>query len=326
MDRVRKRDRLRAFLKSDSGKRLSGWVRRAFMAGILVFLAMQFTRVGWREIWLSLPTEGLFYLIFVLLYCALPLTEAFIYSRILSIGFLEGLPFFFKKRVFNKDVLSYSGEVYFFLWADKRIEKPRNEVIHAIKDNNIVSAVSSTFFVVCLLGYFFFTGQVEFPANYSENLVFKIGAGLVLIAFIMGAGIRFRKSVFALPGRTLLWVFGTHFGRLAAVSFLQVLQWSIVLPDVRLEVLFTLLSMQIIASRIPLLPARDLVFLGAAVEMTAVLDVSTAEVAGMLAVVSVLDKFINLVLFSAVSLFERESKSDDSFPRAIADGRVTPDP
>ena len=121
---------------------------------------------------------------------------------------------------------------------------------------------------------------------------------------------------------TLLWVFGTHFGRLALVSLLQILQWSIVLPGVEMTVLFTFLSIQIIASRIPLLPARDLVFLGAAVEMTSVLDVSSAEVAGMLAVVSVLDKLVNLVLFSAVSFLERRSTSEEPVQDMIDDGRV----
>lgn len=309
-------------MKSDARKRLSKWTRGLFLAGVLAFLAVQFSEIGWNEIWQSLPTHPLFYLLFVFIYGGLPLSETFIYRRLLNFSFFKGLPFFFKKRVFNKDVLGYSGEVYLFLWARKHVKKTRNEVMHAIKDNNIVSAISSTMFVVALLGYFFLTGQVEFPESYSENLAVKIAAGLVLIALFVVAGIRFRKSVFGLPGMTLLWVFGTHFGRLALVSLLQILQWSIVLPGVEMTVLFTLLSIQIIASRIPLLPARDLVFLGAAVEMTSVLDVSSAEVAGMLAVVSVLDKLVNLVLFSAVSFLERRSTSEEPVQDMIDDGRV----
>lgn len=288
---------------------ISRVLRVVFMVGVLFVLGRQFSDIGWAEIWMSLPTEPLFYLLFILIYCALPVTETIIYGRLLKFPFLFGLPFFFKKRVYNKDVLNYSGEVYLFAWADRVIDRPRKEVMHTIKDNNLLSALASTLFAVALLGAFFFSGKVEIPASYTENLELKVAVGALLVGLLIVVAVRFRRSIFGLtPGR-LMGVFGTHLGRLTVVSTLQILQWLVVLPGVGMAVLFTFLSLQIIASRIPLLPARDLIFIGAAVEMAGSLDVSSPDVVGMLVVASAMDKLANLIIFLFVSAYERRLKA-----------------
>jgi hypothetical protein len=64
----------------------------------------------------------------------------------------------------------------------------------------------------------------------------------------------------------------------------------------------TLLAVQIMITRIPLLPSRDLIFLGTGIEMSGFINVSTSSMAGMLLASSVLNKILNLVFFVLVFL------------------------
>lgn len=300
---------LKAFLHSRRGNLVIKWARWVFMAGIIGVLAYQFTRIGWGDIWRALPTNPVFYLIFIVMYCSLPLTETVIYRKIWDFPFFRGLPTFLKKRVYNKDVLNYSGEVFLYLWAKKiGVVRSKRVVLQAIKDNNILSTIASTLIAVGLLGFFLLTDQVMLPVYVRDQLGIKIAA-ILLVVFGLGAlGIRFRRSLFSLPGRMLTTIFLIHVSRLIVVNVLQVLQWAIVLHDVSLTILFTFLAMQIITSRIPFLPARDLIFIGASVELTGYMNVSSVNVAGMLLVISVLDKGLNFLLYIVTTYWERRDR------------------
>jgi len=101
------------FWKSSSGKLTAKWLRRAFVLGIVAFLVWQIVQIGWQEVLESMPTTPWFYVIFLILYFALPMSEQFIYRMSLNFGFWEGLKVFIQKKVLNADVLGYSGEAYF---------------------------------------------------------------------------------------------------------------------------------------------------------------------------------------------------------------------
>jgi len=82
-----------------------------------------------------------------------------------------------------------------------------------------------------------------------------------------------------------------------------------VLDETDLSILLTLFAVQIVANRIPMLPVRDLVFLGVSVQLTGVLGVSTAGVAGMLLVSSVIKRLMNLGVLLFVGLHKRRRGS-----------------
>ena len=73
-------NRIIAFFRSDTGKRLSKWLHRLFLLGVWVWLIWQLTNIGWLKVWKSLPTHPLFYILFLLIYFSLPLVEIFIYK------------------------------------------------------------------------------------------------------------------------------------------------------------------------------------------------------------------------------------------------------
>jgi len=295
---------LTAFAESNRGKLLLKRIRWGVSLGVPVLLVIQLTNVGWGEIYGALPDEIVFYVILLLLFCALPISESLIYRHAFGIRFLAGLPFFFKKRVYNTDLVDYSGEVYFYLWAENAFDYPKRRVLGTIKDNNIVSTIASTSFAIAVLGVLVATNNLILPASFPNatwlQIVLVIGVGAIILAAV----VKFRHSIFFMGSKSLALFFGIHMGRMTVVRILQVVQWAVVLPDTGISILLTLFAVQIIANRIPMLPVRDLVFLGISVQLTGILDVSTASVAGMLLISSVIKRLLNLAVLLFVSLHE----------------------
>lgn len=111
------------FFKTERGKTILKWSRRVINAAVLVWLVYQLSNIGWISVWQSLPVQPLFYILFLLLFVQLPLFEVLIYRLIWTFDTLKSIPVFLLKRVYNKDVIGYSGEVYFFAWAKKICRK-----------------------------------------------------------------------------------------------------------------------------------------------------------------------------------------------------------
>ncbi len=321
----RLRVRWRRFSTSRWGKRIQGAARQMLTVGIIGYLVYRMSLIGWGNIWDSLPRTPWFYVIFGAFYLCLPFFQALIFGTIWSQRLWKLFPASLKKRVYNKDVLSYSGDVYLYFWGRRNLDLPARKVLHHIKDNAIVSSVASTFVGFGLLALFLFSGYIALPDFIARHEVaYSIGA----VAVAVGGGIaaiNFRQTVFLLPSRLLLTIFGLHLVRLFVTQGLHVLEWNVVIPEVDLQVWCTFLAVQIITTRIPLLPSRDLIFLAAGIELAGIVQVPKAAIAGLLGVHSVLDKSLNLLLFAAVSLWDRESMDGMPAPEdeeKVADSAV----
>ena len=293
-------------LSASARKRITGGLRAGFLIGVLGYLAYQLTHIGWSNVASALPTTPWFYVLFLLIYASLPVAETLLY------GFLwkqkrpwSGLPVFIKKRVFNKDVLGYSGEVYLFAWARRQVGLPEREIAKTIRDTNILSSAASTVVAVLLLGLFLTAGHLSvhdlLGATTWTYLVGGALGGLVLVA----VGLRFRRYLFAMPFRTAALVFGIYCGRLLLGQVLQITQWAVVMPDVAIEVWFTFAALSLVITRLPFVPSQDLIFLGAGLELSGMMAVPQAELAAMLLMASVLDKLLNAFLFGLLTLLER---------------------
>lgn len=307
------------FASSAFGKRLLGGLRRAITVGVVGYLVYRLGTIGWKEVWRSVPETPWFYVLFVGIYFVLPIFQALIFSIVWKRPFCILFPPMLKKRVYNKDVMSYSGEVYLYLWGDKRISAwSGRELIHSIKDNAIISSVASTTVALGLLGIFFLSGIVVLPEIIERHGVAYTVGGVLVAAVIIYAAVKFRRAVLKLPGRLLITLFGLHVCRLLLVQVLQILQWKVVVPEIDLSVWFTFLAIQIIMQGIPLLPSRDLLFVSAGIEMAGVLEISRAAIAGLFVLQSVLDKCTNLTAFIVVSLWDRRALDD--FPGLEGEG------
>ncbi len=301
------RARWRAFAATQRGKRTIKAGRYALTAAVLGYLGYRLTTIGWESIWTALPRTPWFYIIFLGMYLTLPIFQAVIYGLIFGLPVREIFPAALKKRVYNKDVMSYSGEVYLYFWARDRVEMSGRAIMHGIKDNAIVSSITSTLVAFGLLAVFFFSGLVVLPPFIAGHQIAYIVGAAVVGAVLVGVGIKFRRTILQLPGTTILALFGLHFMRLVIVQGLQVTQWEVVAPEIDLNIWFTFLAVQIIGNSIPLIPSRDLVSVAAAIEVARAVQVPQALIAGLMGVHSLLDKTLNLILFAAVSVWDKES-------------------
>lgn len=298
------------FFKTEHGKLILKWSQHLINVGVLVWLIYELNKIGWLKVWQSFPSQPLFYILFLFLFCQLPLFEVLIYRLTWKFDSLRSIPVFLVKRVYNKDVLGYSGEFYFFAWAKTTLDLSGSEIFKIIKDNNIISSVASTLLSIALLSIFLFTDQIkimEWIAN--QNQMYFIGGGLflVLIIFIF---VKFRHYVISMPIKTAYQIFGIQIVRLLLVQTVNLLMYIIVLPDIPLYIWFTYLAIEIILSRIPFLPNRDLIFASISISIAGDLAVAEESIAGIMLAKSALNKVGNVAAFGLSNL----SKQSDVVP------------
>ncbi len=299
------RKRISSFFRTQTGQSILKWSQYLFNAAILVWLVYELTDVGWRNVWDSLPVNPIFYLLFLFLYFQLPFFEVLIYRMTWTFDSLRSVPIFLLKKIYNKDVLGYSGEVYFYLWARKALDLRDSEILKTIKDNNIISSVASTLVAIGLLSIFLFTDQikiVDWIAN--QNQAYFWGGAIFLVVLII-LFIYFRHQVISMPMKTAFSIFGIQTFRLVLGQAVNVLMYYVVMPDTPLYIWFTLLSVEIVLTRIPFIPNRDLIYVGMSIGIAEGLDVSTSAIAALMVTKGVLNKAFNFLAFGLSAWIKR---------------------
>jgi hypothetical protein len=301
------RRRLGNWSKTSSCRLILTTFRYAIILTVIGYLIYQITTIGWLELWNAFPVEPLFYLLFAGIYLTQPLIETAIYRHTWRVPYLKIFPAVQQKRVYNSEVAGYSGEVFLFMWARKSTGLPESVIWRSIKDNTIISSMATTSFAIVLLVYYLVAGELNLLDSDATGWAI---AGAAVIAGIIPTLVILRKRIFHLPGRSLAVIGGFHLTRLLAVNTMQILQWMVILPEVSLSVWITYLSVKIVINWLPMLPAKDMFFLGASFELSRAMDVSAAGVAGMLLVASALGKIINTATFTWFSISGNKLKPE----------------
>ena len=291
---------------SPTVRRWDKGVRAAFVVAVIVWLFAQLASIGWQEVWASRPSTPWFYVLWGALYLQLPFVEVLIYRTLWGVPVREGLVPILRKRALNQDVVSYSGEAYFFVWAKQHLDLPDAKIAGTLKDNAIASSLGSWTAAILVVGGFLLTGQIVLTDLVGNQDPLYVSAGVFLFVSLMVLGIRFRQTLFTLSPRAVAGLFGAHFGRFILLIYsLRILQWWVVLPEAPLSVWATILAVTTFINRLPLIPAKDLVGIGAVLGMTGLFATSGATIAAMLLVHSALTKAANFMLFTVVSVVER---------------------
>ena len=277
------------------------WGNRLLLAGVFAFLIIQLTKVGWAGIIQDIPTNPLFYLIFAGMYLGLPVAETFIYRLLWKVPFKISFPELIKKRVYNRDVLNYSGEAHLYMWARNHVDRPDRLLLLDMKDNTIISSLTSMGLALTLLTIFLLTGILPLDALLQNVERSWIIGGIFCLVLLIALALRFRKSVLSVSARVATTLFGIHLGRLLFVQGLQILQWIVVMPEIPIGIWLSYLSIQIITNQIPILPAKDLIALSAIAELARRQPIPETEVTAMLLVAAALDKVVNVILFAYLS-------------------------
>jgi len=298
------------FQKCPAAKKAAEILKRALILVIFGFIVYQLLDIGWREVLRSLPVQPLYYLLFFLMYLSLPAVEVLIYKQVWTFPAWEGFKVFIKKKVYNHEVMGYSGEFYLFMWARKLEGNSEKSVLKDIRDNSILSAVTSNLVAVVLVALIIYSGQVEISELLGDvNWVYLL-TGIFIAMIVVILIIQFRRYLFDLSPRKAARILLLYLTRFIVHHGLMVLSWALVIPDTPFTIWLSFLATVIIVNRIPFIPSKDLVFVWFGIELSKMLDVATASVAGMLLVYSALSKVSNLLLFTTLSL-QKEAESMD---------------
>lgn len=288
------------------------WVGRAgrvlrwlFFAGMFTWLVLKVRAIGWQDVWAALPTTPWFYLLFLAMFFALPVSETLVFRLLLGRSLPGSLPVFVRKRVFNSAFVGYSGEVYLFAWARRRLGIASRTMLLVLKDNAILSALASAAVTSVLLMLFVATGQVRWLAHWLDSAAGLLLAGGLTAAFLVPIAIRLRRRILSVRARTALSVLGLHVARIGVVVLLQASQWAVALPTEPWSVWLTFLTLQMVISRLPFVPNRDLLFLSAGLEMSHVVEGPRAAMAGLLFASAALTQGTNLLFFLLTSFESR---------------------
>lgn len=297
--------------KSPHFKQFKSIFRKVVIAAIVGVIIYQLFDIGIKEVFRNLPTQPLFYLIFYILYTTLPTAEVFIYRQIWPIQRWKLFKAFLTKRVYNDEVMGYSGEFFLFMWARKQLDKRDRDILKNVRDNNILSAISSNTVTIVLVVILVYAGVINLDELIGNVDLFYIITGAVVFIAVIALIIQFRKHILELPFKKAIIIALIYFARFVIHNGLMMVLWAVVIPETPISTWFLFVAIMIIVNRIPILPSRDLIFLLAGIELSRMLNMTTAAVAGMLLVFSALKKVTNLILFTILSYEAEKVKGEE---------------
>ncbi len=301
-------------------RRLIKLVQVSVIAGVSYYLTRKVAAIGWQDVMSALPTTPWFYLCLLGMYFAHPIGEWLVYRTLWGAPVARRLDVFLRMRVYNAAVMSYSGEAYLGLWANKNLDLRKRSILAKIKDSQILSALSSNSLTIALVVLLFMSGKLGIftgaDPSYPTYVAVALGLGLVLIPLV----IWFRKQILSLEPAVARRVFMIHFSRLAIVVGLQVASWSVVLPDVPMNIWLVFLTGQYVLTRIPFLPNSDLLVAGLGLTLLSFVDAPPAALAGIFVASGALAQVAHLAVFAGLTVRDILRKTP---PAIMAETKVS---
>lgn len=259
--------------------------RRSFTVAVLVtiafFLVRQLRGLDWPAVLQSLPSSPWFYLFFAARYMLLPVAEVLCYSAVWATSLFRHFGVFLIKRLMNASVAGASGDVYFLLWSVQHLHISYRDAFSAVKDVTLLSAAAANGVAVVVFGGYLVFGDRSVFDGVEPRVIGLIIAvtfvSAVLSLFVVG----FRGKILRVDTPTMRRILGIHTVRAAGSLVLLALQWHAAIPEVGLFAWVNLLIIQLVVSRTPAIPARELVFLSIALAMVGTIHAPSAQLEAM---------------------------------------------
>lgn len=279
-------------------------VKYAAAVGIIGYLLYSLSSIGWGNLLREMPRTPWFYVLVVVMYFLLPAFETIAYRFFLPARRLALLSVFIRKKVLNMDLMGYSGELFFLFWVKEKLGIARSKMLRVMIDMGITSSMGGLTASGLLLSFLLFFDVLPLDLLIGDTDRTLVLGGLLIGAVIAIAGYQFRHTIFKLPGKTIMALYGAHVARFMVIYVLQILQWWVVLPDVSFVVWGTMLAIWTVTNRLPFIVTRDLVAIALILELPPNLlgGVETA-IASMLLTRVAADRLLGLGLFLPLSLF-----------------------
>ena len=297
--------RVSAFVQSSRGARWVRVGRIGLTIGVVAYLVYKLIELDVADVVRALPLEWGFYGLAVAIYFLLPVMQLTAYRIVWPFSIREAAGAFVVKRILNKDVLGYSGEVYIYAWARHHVQLSDRALMETVRDMNILSAAASTGVAAVLVTLFALNGRLNIRDLVGDTQVAGIVAAVAFTVVLILVVIRLRKYLFSMPRRPAAMVFGLHVARQLVRQVMEIFMWHLALPEIPLAVWFTYAAISIIVTRIPLVPNHDLMTMGMAVGLAGTLSVPEPEILAMFGAVVVLHRLISLLFFVTLSAWPR---------------------
>lgn len=239
--------------------RLWAWATPALSIAILLAVAWHFRSFDFQQLASIIPSNPLFWFVFVVYYFVGTVSEFVIYRWLWRIP-PEGLIALARKNVSNGLLFDYLGEAYFYSWARRKV-KMEGSPFGAVKDVSILSALVSNLATLALMA-------LAYPYAHSLALGFPgwaLAASIGIITLISTGIAVFGKRIFSLGRRQLWGIAGVHLASLVVGNALQALAWSLALPNVPLQMWLVLATAKMLLSRLPLISNKDVILVAFAI-------------------------------------------------------------
>jgi hypothetical protein len=274
--------------------RWRAWLSASISIALLAAIILQFDRDGLARLKGAVPVSPGFWMALTAYYVALPAAEWVIYRRLWHIP-ASGIVALLRKLVSNELLLGYSGELSFYTWARRRAGLT-NTPFAAIKDVSILSAAAGN---VATLTMILFGGSHigRFGVAVSpKELMLSVA---ILLALCIGS-LLLRRKLFSLPAADLRFILAAHLIRVASTTALMAMMWHFALPDVPIGTWILLSALQLLVTRLPFVPNKDLLFAGAAMFLTG----GASAIGTLAALIATLILTMHLLIGASITVFD----------------------
>lgn len=300
--------RLKAHPLGRLGVQLLRWL---IPIALLVIIGRRLTELGWREIWVARPGNPFFYVLLVAQFLIQPFGDYFVYRNLWGRDSTPSMAVILRKRVMNTFMLDYSGEVFFFLWAQQNLKLKPGMLVHGIKDSNVLSAGAGLGMLYLMTLLLLATGGLHIPPSISAHGWIYLLIGSVPL-ILCGALVLGRRRFTALTPGEIAVTFLIHFTRAMLALGLEFWLWQLsgALPSAVASLQFV--ALRLVVTRLPLVPNKDLVFVGAGIAAAGMAKVSVTPVATVLVILAAADLILALTFAGAPWLFEQVRRPKDA--------------
>jgi hypothetical protein len=301
---------LLARLKAHPAGRLSLPILRWLIPiSLLVIIARRLSELGWHEIWSARPDNPVFYVLLVTQFLVQPFGDYLIYRNLWGLANAPPMAVILRKRVMNTFMLDYSGELFFFLWAQKHLKLERGVLLHAIKDSNVLSAGAGLAMLYLITLLLIACGGLQIPLSISAHgwLYFLVGSVPLILCATLILG---RRKLTVLTPMQIAITFLIHFMRALSALAVEFWLWQLsgALPSAVASLQFV--ALRLVVTRLPLVPNKDLIFVGAGIAAAGLAKVALTPVATVLLILAAADLILALGFAGLPWVLEKLSGKD----------------
>jgi hypothetical protein len=271
---------------------------------LLVIIGRRLTELGWHEIWAARPDNPVFYALLVLQFLMQPFGDYFVYRNLWGAKSRPPMAVILRKRVMNTFMLDYSGEVFFFLWAREHLKLKPGMLVHGIKDSNVLSGGAGLSMLYLMALVLLASGGLKIPTGISAHgwLYLLAGSIPLILCSVLVLG---RRKLTDLTTSQIASTFLIHFTRAFLVLVVEFWLWQLsgALPSAVASLQFV--ALRLLVTRLPVVPNKDLIFVGAGIAAAGMARVSVTPVATVLLILAAADLILALCFAGLPWLLEQ---------------------